>query len=110
MKLKCPNLLKPLDTIIQENHQPFYPSEPFRILRFQMRHPVGVLTVAAFYCSLPPRVFSIFQVIMLRKFTSEIIGKVLGFAMTLLMAGKKFERKVFSASQAWGLCQLKWPI
>ena len=50
-------------------------------------------------------------VIMLRKFTSEIIGKVLGFAMTLLMAGKKFERKVFSASQAWGLqYQLKWPI
>ena len=40
MKLKCPNLLKPLDTIIQENYQPFYPSEPFRILRFQMRHPV----------------------------------------------------------------------
>ena len=40
MKLKCPNLLKPLDTIIQENCQPFYPSEPFRILRFQMRHPV----------------------------------------------------------------------
>jgi hypothetical protein len=41
MKLKCPNLLKPLDTIIQENHQPFYPSEPFRITRFQMRHPVS---------------------------------------------------------------------
>ena len=40
MKLKCPNLLKPLDTIIQENCQPFYPSEPFRIIRFQMRHPV----------------------------------------------------------------------
>ena len=42
MKLKCPNLLKPLDTIIQENYQPFYPSEPFRITRFQMRHPVLV--------------------------------------------------------------------
>ena len=40
MKLKCPNLLKPLDTIIQENYQPFNPSEPFRITRFQMRHPV----------------------------------------------------------------------
>ena len=40
MKLKCPNFLKPLDTIIQENYQHFYPTEPFRILRFQMRHPV----------------------------------------------------------------------
>ena len=40
MKLKCPNLLKPLETINQENYQPFYPSEPFRITRFQMRHPV----------------------------------------------------------------------
>ena len=40
MKLKCPILLKPLDTIIQENYQPFYPSEPFRITRFKMRHPV----------------------------------------------------------------------
>ena len=27
--------------IIQENYQPFYPSEPFRITRFQMRHPVA---------------------------------------------------------------------
>ena len=40
MKLKCQNLLKPLDTIIQENYQPFYPSEPFRITRFQMRPPI----------------------------------------------------------------------
>ena len=41
MKLnKCPNLLKPLATIIQENYQRLYPSEPFRITRFQMRHPV----------------------------------------------------------------------
>ena len=43
MKLKCPSLLKPLDTIIQENCQPFYPSEPFRILRFQIRHPVDTI-------------------------------------------------------------------
>ena len=43
MKLKCPNLLKPLDTIIQENYQPFYPSEPFRFTRFNMRHPVLTL-------------------------------------------------------------------
>ena len=40
MKLKCPNLLKALHTIIQENYQPFYPSKPFRITRFQMRQPV----------------------------------------------------------------------
>ena len=40
MKLKCPLLLKPLGTIIQENYGSFYPSEPFRILRFNMRHPV----------------------------------------------------------------------
>ena len=40
MKLNCPNLLNPLDTIIQENYQPFNPSEPFRITRFKMRHPV----------------------------------------------------------------------
>ena len=40
MKLKCPNLLKPLDTIIQENCRSFYPSETFRIPRFNMKHPV----------------------------------------------------------------------
>ena len=40
MKLKCPILLKPLDTMIQRNYWSFYPSEPFRITRFTMRHPV----------------------------------------------------------------------
>ena len=40
MKLKCPLLLKPLATIVQENSQSFYPSEPFRIYHFTMRHPV----------------------------------------------------------------------
>ena len=40
MKLKCPKFLKPLGTIIQEKIWPFYPLEPFRILRFNMRHPV----------------------------------------------------------------------
>ena len=40
LKLICPNLLKLLDTINQENYQPFYPSEPFRITCFNMRHPV----------------------------------------------------------------------
>ena len=40
IKLQCPNLLKPLGTIIQENYWSFYPSEPFRILRSNMRHPV----------------------------------------------------------------------
>ena len=44
MKLKCPILLKPLDTIIQENYQSCYPSEPLRITRFKMRHPVGFPT------------------------------------------------------------------
>ena len=43
MKLKCPILLKPLDTIIQENYHAFYPSEPFRITHFKMRHPVFLL-------------------------------------------------------------------
>ena len=41
MKLKCPHLLKPLYTIIQENHLPFYPSKLFIITRFNMRHPVS---------------------------------------------------------------------
>ena len=40
MKLKCPLLLKPLATIVQENSQSFYPSEPFRIYHFTMRNPV----------------------------------------------------------------------
>jgi hypothetical protein len=43
MKLKCPPLLKPLPTIFQENFQSFYPSEPFRIYHFTMRHPVAVV-------------------------------------------------------------------
>ena len=30
----------PVATIIQENPQSFYPSEPFRIIHFTMRHPV----------------------------------------------------------------------
>ena len=40
VKLKCPLLLKPLATIVQENFQSFYPSEPFTLARFKMRHPV----------------------------------------------------------------------
>ena len=40
MKLKCPILLKLLATIVQDNSQSFYPSEPFRIYHFTMRHPV----------------------------------------------------------------------
>ena len=40
MILKCPLLLKPLAIIVQENSQSFYPSEPFRIIHFTMRHPV----------------------------------------------------------------------
>ena len=37
MKLKCPNLLKPVGTMIQENYWSFYLSQPFRIIRFNMR-------------------------------------------------------------------------
>ena len=40
MKLKCPLLLKLVATIIQEKYHSFYPSQPFRIIRFTMRHPV----------------------------------------------------------------------
>ena len=40
MKLKCPLLLKPLATIVQENFQSVYPSEPFRIIHTTMKHPV----------------------------------------------------------------------
>ena len=40
MKLKCPNLLNILGTMIQENYWPFYPSEPFTLAHFNMRHPV----------------------------------------------------------------------
>ena len=43
MKLKCPLLLKPLATILQENSQSYYPSEPFRISHFAMRYPVILL-------------------------------------------------------------------
>ena len=47
MKLKCPLLLKSLATLVQENSQSFYPSEPFRISHFTMRHPVIILWVQA---------------------------------------------------------------
>ena len=40
LKLKFPNLLKPLGTIIQQNYWPFYPSEPFSFIYFNMIHPV----------------------------------------------------------------------
>ena len=36
MKLKCPLLLKPLATIVQQNYQSFSPSEPFRIIKYQV--------------------------------------------------------------------------
>ena len=39
-KLKCPHLLNKLGTLIQENYWSFYPSEPFTLARFNMRHPV----------------------------------------------------------------------
>ena len=40
IKLKCPTLLKPLATVIQQNYWSFYPSEPFTFTRYTMRHPV----------------------------------------------------------------------
>ena len=43
-----PNLLKPIGTIIQENYQSFYPSEPFTLAHFKMRHPVAVLIFSLF--------------------------------------------------------------
>ena len=44
MKLKFPNLLKALGTIIQQICQSFYPSEPFSFDHFNMIHPVGSLS------------------------------------------------------------------
>ena len=40
IKLKFPNLLKPLGTILQQNYQFFYPSQPFSFIHFNMMHPV----------------------------------------------------------------------
>ena len=40
MKHKSPNLLKPLGTIIYQNYQFYYPSEPFSFHHFNVRHPV----------------------------------------------------------------------
>ena len=42
IKLKCPNLLKPLGTIIHQNSQFYYPSEPFSFHHFNVRHPVSI--------------------------------------------------------------------
>ena len=41
MKHKSPNLLKPLGTIIHQNSQFYYPSEPFSFHHFNVRHPVS---------------------------------------------------------------------
>ena len=40
IKLNWPNLLNTLGTMIQDNYQSFYLSEPFTLARFNMRHPV----------------------------------------------------------------------
>ena len=40
INLKCPYLLNILGTIIQGNYWSFYPSEPFTLARFNMKHPV----------------------------------------------------------------------
>ena len=42
MKLKFPHLLKPLGTIIQQNHGFFYPSGPFSYDHFNVIHPVAI--------------------------------------------------------------------
>ena len=41
MKLKFPNLLKQLGTMIQQNYWCFYPSELIYFALFTMRHPVS---------------------------------------------------------------------
>ena len=41
MKLKYLQFPKTLGTIFQENYWSFYPSEPFRILHFEVRYPVA---------------------------------------------------------------------
>ena len=51
-KLKYPNLLKPLGTIIQQNYWCFYPSELIYFALFTMRHPVGPLPFRAYLFSL----------------------------------------------------------
>ena len=56
LKHKCPNLLKPLGTIIQQNYWSFYPSEPFSFVHFNMIHPVFV----TFDSTLPAWIFSLF--------------------------------------------------
>ena len=43
MKHKFPNLLKHLGTIIHQNSQFYYPSEPFSFHHFNVRHPVHSL-------------------------------------------------------------------
>ena len=40
IKIKCPTLLKPLATVIQQKYWSFCPSEPFTFTRYAMRHPV----------------------------------------------------------------------
>ena len=41
LKLKFPNLLKPLGTIIQQKYWSFYPSKPSTLDQFNMIHPVS---------------------------------------------------------------------
>ena len=51
MKIKRPLLLKPIATIVQENSQFFFPSEPFSISHFTMRHPVCISNEITIYSS-----------------------------------------------------------
>jgi hypothetical protein len=47
IKLNWPNLLNTLGTMIQDNYQSFYLSEPFTLARFNMRHPVEFFNYVA---------------------------------------------------------------
>ena len=50
MKLKFPDLLKPLGNIIQQNYWSFYPSELIYFALFTMRHPVRAVFLIVFVC------------------------------------------------------------
>ena len=73
MKLKCPNLLKPLGTIIQQNYWSFYPLEPFSFVQFNMIHPVYLLlhifvqSMKKLWCSICDKYSYVSNPIMLQK-------------------------------------------
>ena len=62
MKHKIPNLLKPLGTIIYQNSQFYYLSEPFNFHHFTMRHPVATFWFSKpfFYIKNLPNLYDFF--------------------------------------------------